>query len=682
MSFRLGIDVGGTFTDFAVFNELTGELFPFKMASVPQQPSRAVLAGIQKLHQDGKIVPSEIQSFLHGTTLATNTLIERRGAKTGLLVTRGFRDVLLVGRLRLRNPFDFSATRPEPIVPRRLTREIKERMRADGEVIEAIDVDEVVREALWLRAEGVQAIAVAFVNSYRNELHEVAAANAIRDKLPGLYVCTSSELWPQIREYERTLVSAINGYIGSRISGYLSELREGVRAVGIPASILVTKSNGGVANATEAAARPVELLLSGPAAGVIGASHLGRLAGFPRIITVDIGGTSADLSVVDGQPLYSTEAEVGEFPVTIPAVDVTAIGAGGGSVAWLDSAGVLKVGPQSAGADPGPACYGLGNSEPTITDAYLTLGIVGEDRFLSGAMRLDRQLAVQAIRPIGEALKRTPEQAAEAILEVATSNMYRELMTVLARKGVDPSDFALFLFGGAGATHGFLLAEEVGFRKVVVPRFPGVLCALGALVADLKRDFIRTRHVALAPGALVRPAEILAREIDELEARGRDWAEANGVTVGRLEFEHSADMRYVGQSFEVQVSFRASECSPDGVAKILSRFHQRHAAAYGYSEQGAATEIINIRTTAVVSIDKPSLKRLNSTGNFRAASTRPIFFQGRWYQAAVYRREEQIAGAELVGPVIVEQYDTTTFLPPGWRIVVDEYGNLIGEKTK
>lgn len=680
MRYRLGIDVGGTFTDFAIMNETTGELTPFKVPTTPHQPEAAVLTGIRALAERGTIVPAEVYSFVHGTTLATNTVIERRGAKTGLLVTRGFRDMLSIGRLRLQNPFDFNAVRPEPLVPRRLTREIAERVRADGRVVAPIDPEEVAREAQRLRDEGVEAIAISFLNAYRNDAHERAAADVIRARFPDLYVCTSGELWPQIREYERTLVSVINGYVGKRISGYLTRLRHDIRAADITAPVFVTKSNGGVATAEAAAQRPVELLLSGPAAGVVGAAYLAQQAGFPRIITIDIGGTSADLSIVDGGPVYSSEAEVGEFPVTLPAVDITAIGAGGGSVAWLDAAGVLKVGPRSAGADPGPACYGLGSLEPTITDAYLVLGIVDETKFLSGSMPLRRDLAAQAISTIAKRLNRSVEHAAEAILEVATSTMYRELVSVLARRGVDPADFALFVFGGAGATHSFLLAEEIGFKHVIVPPFPGVLCALGALVADVKRDFIRTKYLSIGANDHADAAEILRDEVLSLEKQARAWVQADGLEGMALEFHHSVDMRYVGQSFEVEVQTSAAECSGEGLAQLLSRFHERHRAIYGYAESAAPVEIINVRTTGIARTSKPRLQELAPANGSHPAGSRRLFHRGEWHEASVYRRNDLGRGARLTGPSVVEQYDTTTFVPPSWQVRVDKHGNLVGER--
>lgn len=681
MRYRLGIDVGGTFTDFALIDELSGELFPFKVATTAQRPVNAVLVGLSALAAQGRLRPEEIGVFVHGTTLATNTVIERRGEMTGLLVTEGFEDLLSIARLRLRNPFDFTASRPEPLVSRQLTRGISERIRADGHVMKSVDPSDVIGQVGELRALGARAVAISFVNSYRNDEHERIAAEVARAAFPDLYVCTSSELWPQIREYERTLVSVVNAYVGDRISSYLGQLRAEMHAAGVPAPIFVTKSNGGIANADAASERPVELLLSGPAAGVVGASYIARSASFPRIITIDIGGTSADISVVDGEPLYSSEAEVGEMPVTLPAVDVTAIGAGGGSIAWLDAAGVLKVGPRSAGSDPGPACYGLGNTECTITDAYLTLGIIDEEKFLAGAMPLRRDLAERAIAPIARHLDRSVENTAEAILEVATSNMYRELMTVLARRGVDPGEFALFPFGGAGATHSFLLADEVGFETVIVPPFPGVLCALGALVADIKRDFIRTTYLAVRSDDLAATLPGIRDKLRLLEDQARAWWKQNRIGDIELELAHSLDIRYVGQSFEVEVDLAPQECTPARFTVVLNRFHDRHNAIYGYAEPTAPVEIINIRTTAIMRTSKPCLRELAPAANGAPAGRRKLFHKGEWRLAGTYQRSDHGRGSRIPGPAIVEQYDTTTFVPPGWMVEVDKHGNLIGRRS-
>lgn len=677
---RVGVDVGGTFTDFAVMDEATGRIVPFKVPTIPRNPAEAVLNGLRHLGERGELDLSRVGFFVHGTTLATNTVIERRGARTGLLVTQGFRDVLGIARVRLQNPFDFAVERPAPLVRRMLTREVGERIMADGSILVPLDEARVVRETEWLQAQGVEALAIAFMNAYRNGAHEVRARALVERIAPGLYVSASSEVWPQGREYERTLLTVMNAYVGPRLDRYLVALEAELRANGVGVPLFVTKSNGGVMTAAGARRTPVELLLSGPAAGVAGAAYLAGLAGYPRIVTLDIGGTSADLSVVNGQPLTSTEAHVGEFPVILPAVDVTSIGAGGGSVAWLDAAGVLKVGPESAGAEPGPACYGLGGTRPTLTDAYVALGIIDPEKFLGGSMPLRRDLALEALAGLASGLHRRVEEAAEAVVRVATSTMYRELISVLARRGVDPRDFALFVFGGAGATHGFLLAQETGIPQVLVPPAPGILCALGALIADVKSDFIRTVYLTL-DAADAR--QTLAAGFGELQARARRWLEAEGLATLPWEVRLSADMRYVGQSFELEVPVAESDLDQGGTLEgLVARFHNLHLHVYGHMEKSAPVEIINLRTRVVGRMMKPALPELPEGGRAPVPRRRPIFYRGRTLEALVVARPELPRGYVLEGPAIVEQYDTTTFVPPGWAAAVDRFGNLVGVQVR
>lgn len=679
--FRLGIDVGGTFTDFAVMDETTGRLVPFKQATTPAQPAEAVVAGLRRLAERGDLDPAGVHFFVHGTTLATNTVIERRGARTGLLVTEGFRDLLTIARLRLANPFDFTAERPVPLVPRRLTREVVERIMAEGSIIVPLDEESVRRELARLRAEGIEALAISFMNAYRNPVHEQRARAIAAAECPGVYISTSSEVWPQIREYERTLVTVMNAYVGKRLDTYFSALETDVRAAGVSARIFVTKSNGGIMSAHGARQTPVELLLSGPAAGVVGATYVATLAGHPRIVTLDIGGTSADLSVADGQPLYSTDGHVGEFPVTLPAVDVVSIGAGGGSIAWTDAAGVLKVGPESAGATPGPACYGLGGSRPTLTDAYVALGYIDPDRFLGGTMPLRPDLATKALATVATTLRRGVPEAAEAVVQVATSTMHRELVSVLARRGIDPGDYALFVFGGAGATHGFLLAQETGIRRVVVPLTPGILCALGALIADVKRDFIKTTYLTLGPGHEPETAAALAGGLAELGRRALGWLQAEGLGGLPRELRHTVDMRYVGQSFELEVPVTETDLETRPLDGLIGRFHDAHLQIYGYAEKSSPAEIINLRTTVVGCTTKPALPELPQGGAAPAVRRRRVFYAGEPLEAVVVERSALPRGFSVEGPAVVEQYDTTTFVPPGWRVTVDRFGNLIGEHT-
>lgn len=678
---RLGIDVGGTFTDFAVMDETTGHILPFKQPTTPARPADAVVTGLRRLAQRGDLEPAAVHFFVHGTTLATNTVIERRGGRTGLLVTEGFRDVLAIARLRLANPFDFTAERPALLVPRRLTREVVERVMADGSVIVPLDEAGLRRELARLRAEGIEALAISFMNAYRNPAHEARARAIAKAECPGVYVSASSEVWPQIREYERTLVTVMNAYVGKRLDAYFSALEADVAATGVTARVFVTKSNGGIMTARGARRTPVELLLSGPAAGVVGATYVATLAGHPRIVTLDIGGTSADLSAADGQPLYSTEGHVGEFPVTLPAVDVVSIGAGGGSIAWTDASGVLKVGPESAGAYPGPACYGLGGVRPTLTDAYVVLGWIDPTRFLGGTMLLRPELAECALATLAGALGRSVPEAAEAVVQVATSIMHRELVSVLARRGIDPGDYTLLVFGGAGATHGFLLAQETGIRRVIVPLTPGILSALGALIADVQSDFIKTTYLTLAPGDETETVDALVSGFANLSRRALEWLDTEGLGHLPRELRHAVDMRYVGQSFELEVPVAETDLEARSLDGLVGRFHDVHLQVYGYAEKSSPVEIINLRTTVIGHTPKPRLPELPEGAAAPSVRRRPVFYGGKQIEAAVVERAVLPRGFTLAGSAVIEQYDTTTFVPPGWRVTVDRFGNLIGEQT-
>jgi N-methylhydantoinase A len=671
-SYRLGVDIGGTFTDLMLLEESSGALHMLKTPSVPGAPAQAVIDGIEKLIARERIDPAGIAYFCHGTTLALNTIIQRNGAATGLLVTAGFRDVLELQRLRLPNPHHFYADKPKPLVPRRWVREIDERVTAGGVVLRAPDPEQVRREAARLRDEGVTAIAICFLHAYRYDVAERVAKETIQRHFPDLYVCTSSEIWPQYREYERALVTVMNAYVGDRMRRYFTMLEERLGGQGVRCSILSTKSNGGVMSAASAGERPVQTLLSGPASGVIGSLYVSRLMGQDHIVTLDMGGTSADVAIVSGELPYSTDSKVGEFPVILPTVEVSSIGAGGGSIAWTDASGVLKVGPQSAGADPGPASYGRGGANATVTDAYVTVGIIDPARFLGGTMPLRGDLAREAVRRIGGTLGLDEHEAANSILQVATSNMYAEFLPVLASHGVDPRDFALVPYGGAGPTHAFLLAREVGMRKVIVPPNPGTLCAMGSLVADVRGDFVRTVYADCDE----LPDDRLASTIHDLEREARDWLEGQGARVDDTVLLRSAEMRYKGQSYEISVPL-AGELR---TAALVAAFHRRYREVYGYHDERAAVELISLRMTIVGIVPKPVLTRLLHPADADVAvRQRPVYLDGRVWNATVVERRALAPGVPLDGPVIVEQYDTTTFVPPGFRVHVDAYGNLIGE---
>ncbi len=682
--YRLGVDIGGTFTDFALLDEATGQLAVLKVASTPARPAASVWDGVTTLTARQGVGPDAITAFVHGTTLAVNTVIERKGAVAGLLITRGFRDVLNIGRHRIPDVFNFFSEMPAPLVPRSRVIEIPERGLADGRVALTVDEDAVAQAVDRLVAEGATAIAVSYLHSYKNGANEEATRRVIAARAPGLYVSISSEVWPQMREYERSLVAVMNAYVGRRMADYFADLEAGLRARGVRAPILSTKSNGGIMSAGEAGERPVETLLSGPAAGVIGASFVARAAGFARVITFDMGGTSADVAVVDGEPRLSTENYVGDFPVIMPAIDVTSIGAGGGSIAWTDQDGVLKVGPQSAGATPGPACYGLGGTDVTVTDAYVTLGIIEPRRFLGGSAPLDPALAERAVAALGQRLGKSVVETAESVLRVATSQMYAALVPLMARKAINLDEFALLPFGGAGPTHGFLLAREVGIRRVIVPPSPGVLCAIGSLVADVRRDFVRTIHRPFrraGDGDLLRA---LREGFDTLTREGQRWLNAQNLTYTDTRHEWSLDVRYLGQSFELTMPVGAALLTEGRDEALRTAFHDTYRAVYGYADDTAELEILTLRTTSIGVTGKPAMPRIGvapASGPSGAQGERRVFLDGAFHSARVMERSGLAAGVLGDGPMVIEQYDTTVLVPAGFTVRVDELGNLIGEAT-
>lgn len=674
--YRLGIDIGGTFTDLVLMDEASGETLSFKTPSVPSDPAQAVLNGIELLQKEHGIDPGSIGYFVHGTTLGLNTVIQRAGATTGLLVTKGFRDILEIGRLRLSDPTNFYVEKIKPLVARQHVGEIDERIGVDGRIHQPIDMASAEKVVQHLVDQGVQSLAICFMHAYRQDRHEAELAAYIRERFPQIYVSTSSEIWPQQREYERALVTVINAYIGGQLSSYFERLHGGMARVGVKATLLTTKSNGGIMTAGAGAERPVETLLSGPASGAMGALQTGRAAGYDKIVGFDMGGTSVDIAIVDGDILYSTESQVGDFPVIMPTVDISSIGAGGGSIAWLDASGVLKVGPRSAGAVPGPAAYARGGTLPTVTDAYVRIGLYSPGRVLGGGLVLDHDRAEAALATLAGPLGLTTGEVASGILDVTTANMYAQFMPLMARKGIDPREFALLAYGGAGPGHAFLLAREVGSARVIVPRSPGTLCALGSLVTDLRRDFIRTVSVDL----LHREPQALEQELAVLTEQAFDWLASQDTAMTDRKVEASADMRYRGQSFDLTVPFERLDTE-----SLLHGFHQQYERIYGFSDPKADVEITNLRVAAIGITGKPRQSvDLAAAGERHVRKAIPLRIgtlieDRRPVDAGFYDRATLAAGDWFEGPAVVEAADTTVYVPAGFTVHVDSWGNLIGE---
>jgi N-methylhydantoinase A len=676
--YRLGIDIGGTFTDFSLLDEVTGELTSFKLPTVPGDPGRGVLEGVRAFVTDRGLDPGALDYLVHGTTIAINTVIQRNGAALGLLVTAGFGDVLEIQRLRLASPVNFTATRPLPLIPRYRVGEVTERILADGTVDTTLDREELLREATRLvEQERAEALVVSFVNAYRTPAHEAEARKVLAERFPDLHVTCSHEVWPQIREYERTMVAILSAYVRPRVDQYLAQLERELGGVGVRVPLYITKSNGGVTTARDARQATAETMLSGPASGVIGATSVCVRAGYRDLITLDMGGTSADIALVrDGRPVYSTDETVGDFPIVMPVVGVSSIGAGGGSIAWLDPVGVLKVGPRSAGADPGPACYGRGATEPALSDAFLLCGFLNPDNFVGGRLRLYPDKSALAMRPLGEALGLDVEATAEAVIEVATANMYAAFSNVLARHGLDPRDFALAAFGGAGPIEACFLAEEFHIPRVIVPPSPGTLCAQGAMMADLKSDYVKTIHRKLSTIS----GKLLAAECAELSARAKRWLSEEAPAVAASAIAHSAELRYVGQAFQIEVPIDPAWLEETGTERLRAAFHDRHERLYAHADRAADVELIDLRATITGATPKPELKPVPTAhGPATPAARRPIHYRKQRYAAAVYHRRDLMAGQHVDGPAVVEQEDTTTLVPAGFRASVDAFGNLVIE---
>jgi N-methylhydantoinase A len=671
--YRLGIDIGGTFTDFSLYDEATRAIIALKTPSTPPDFATAVRDGLARLVGEHGVDPRAIGVVVHGATIAVNTVIQRTGARVGLIVTAGFRDLLEIQRLRIVNPADLNSNRPSPLISRADTYEVDERVLADGTVERPLDEACVAAAAREMVAQGIEAIVIAFLHAYRNPVHEQRAKAIVRSVAPHLPVNASAEIWAQAREYERASLAVIDAYVQPKVTRYLDEFCDELRERGVPAVPYVTKSNGGIMPVSASRRFTVATLLSGPASGVMGAAYVAGAAGVPDAITLDVGGTSADIAIIEGgRPRSSTAEHIGDFPVIMPVVGVSSIGAGGGSLAWVDEIGVPKVGPQSMGSRPGPACYGQGGKEATLTDAFLVCGFIDPDRFLGGRMRLRRDLAEEAVARVADAVGTTVPEAAESIVRVAVSTMYAEFSKVVSKNAVDPRDFALVPFGGAGPVVGCLVAREMGMALVFVPRSPGTLCALGAITADVLNDAVHSVRLRLDDDL-----SALAPHYRALETRLAAWLEEHHLEPGATQFRHTADMRYVGQSYEIEIAVDPAWLEAGDRAALAAAFHQGHERMYGHADERAPAEIVDIRVQMRGTMPKVTLEEVpHGTGSPRPRGRRSILLDGATVTAAVFARGDLGQGDRIAGPAIVEQDDTTVLLPAGFDGVVDRHGNL------
>lgn len=680
MSVRVGADVGGTFTDLYMLDDEKHSYAALKVPTTPSDPSIGIVEGVLRLLEQRGNGPASMSHLIHGTTVATNTVLQRNGSRTGLITTRGFRDVLEIARQRRPDLYDLTRDKVPPLVPRDLRLEVDERINSKGQVLRHLDAEGVREAARQLDAAGVEAIAICFLHSYRNPMHEEQAAAIVREEVPDAYVSTSSEVLPEFREYERVSTTVMNAYLGPVVSGYVQRLTGRLREEGIGAVVSIVQSSGGVMMVEAASQRPAYLLLSGPTAGVVGAVQVAAESGYKDIITFDMGGTSTDVALIEGGTIpLTSERNIAGLPCRTPMVDVETVGAGGGSIGWVD-AGALKAGPQSAGAVPGPAAYGRGGQEPTVTDANLVLGRLGSRSLLGGKLHLEAELSRKAIQdrvatPLGLSL----ETAALGMIRVANANMVRAVRAVSVQRGFDPRRFALVAFGGAGPMHAAAVARELGIKTVLVPPSPGVLCAVGMLTMPIRTDIVRT---VLASGSSESVPEV-SDAVTGLVRDANDWLDLQGARGEARDVEIRLDMRYLGQNYELQVR-GVDPSSQTGMQQAVEEFHRVHHQSYGYSVSSRPVEIVNVRVSATSGVPlyrgvaEAALAKA-TVSNPSPIETRPILWaeSGGFVDTPVYARTELAPGASVAGPAILEQVDSTMVLPPGAVARADESGSLV-----
>ncbi|RAI00172.1 hydantoinase [Acuticoccus sediminis] len=674
MGYRVGVDIGGTFADFCAFDEDSGAIATVKVLSTPATPGQEVIEGLNQLRTRFGIAPGDITWFTHGTTVGINSIIQRKGIRLALFTTENFVDVLELARLKQPDPYHLMSRRPEPLVTRDRVMGIAERILADGRVDTPLRRESVEAAVARARAMGCEGIVLAFLHSYRNPAHEIDCAAMIGEIAPELEVYASHRIRPIIREYERTSTAVLHSYVQAPVAAYLTSLEAALAEIGVGARAMITKSNGGVMTAELGKTQCIDMLLSGTAAGVMGAAYVAREAGLPRVLSLDIGGTSADVAIImGGEPGFGSAEVVGDFPVYVPTVSVTSIGEGGGSVASLDDMGLLAVGPESAGSTPGPACYGRGGERATITDAFAVLGYIGHGKLGYDMVGIDRKAARLAVGALAGPLRRSVEEAAEGIIEIAVSGMYREVSKLASRQGIDIADFALLAFGGAGPMMACLLARELAISTVVVPRTPGVLSALGGLTSDAKNDFVATAYVLLSREAM---PEIRAT-VDALAADALAWIREQGF-LAAAELRPSAEMRYRGQSFEIEIALKDEWVTSGDVAAIAAAFHAEHRRLYGHADEAAPIQIIQLNMVVLGATPKPRLAPPPAaTGEAVPSGTVEVYLDGALRSVPLYRRDALAPGHTFESPAIVAQDDTTTCVPPGFSVAVDPHGNLV-----
>jgi N-methylhydantoinase A len=677
----VGVDVGGTFTDFFAFDRNSGTVQVHKTPSTPDNPAKAIILGLRELGERHSVPLDAVAHLAHGTTVATNALIQRKGGTVAVVTTRGFRDLLEIGRQVRPRMYDMRLDYPEPLAKREHRFEITERVGPDGSVLSPLKEDELDGIVQSLRDSGAQACAICLLFAHLNPAHERKIAAYLRSSLPNLTVSLGSEVHPEFREFERFSTTLLNAYLQPVLDSYMHLLQREITELLPAARIGINQSSGGLMSIDRARAFPIRTALSGPAAGAVGASHMARLSGRSAVITLDMGGTSADVALIrDFEAGIAFGRDVEGFPVRLPMVDINTVGAGGGSIARFGSDGLLKVGPLSAGATPGPACYGRGGEEATVTDANVVLGRLSERGLLGGAMRLNPDAARKVIEPIARHLGFSLERTAQGILDIVTANMVRAIRAISVERGYDPRTFTLLAFGGAGPLVATSVARALDIREVLIPLRPGILCAQGLVVAELKEHFVLSRRLPVNAGAMRTLSEL----VKSLKSEALEWFSREDVAEQARRFNVQLDMRYVGQNFELQVPFELDDLiggSADDDS-IRQKFFHAHELSYGFFTPADPIEIINIRMTARASVPLPPAARAShgSSANPDPVSRRPVWFGDEKYgDTPVYRRDDLGPGFAIVGPAVIDQFDATTVVYPGDRVRVDQALNLLIE---
>ena len=684
---RVGVDIGGTFTDI-VLRLSDGALRVSKVSSTPDDPGLAVIDGLADLLRASGVSPADVAEIVHGTTVASNTILQKTGARTGLITTRGFRDVLEIGRVRTPDLYDLTWEKPLPLVPRRLRLEVDERVSADGTVVTPLALDQVMAAAQRLVDAGVEVIAICFINSYANPAHEQAAERLVRERFPTIDVSASYAVLPEIKEYERTSTTVVNGYLLPVMRRYLANLASGLRRIGLDAPLLIVASNGGVVGARQAGERPAFAVGSGPAAGVMGAARLGGAIGAANLIVFDMGGTTAKASLVEhGAPTLTTEYEfregistssrfikAGGYMLKVPAIDIAEVGTGAGSIAWIDEGGLLRVGPQSAGAKPGPACYATGGTRPTITDANVALGYLNPEHLAGGELKLDAGRARRAIEDqVATPLKMTVIEAAQGIRDVANASMARAIRTVTIERGRDPRDFTLIAFGGSGPVHACDVAAALDVRRILIPVSPGVFTAVGMLASDVEHHFVR------AVGGLLGDAAVMTRaraRLEDIYTEARATLMDEGYADGDVRVTPSVDLRYAGQGSELTVSLPGGTF--EDLAALREAFQHEYTTTYGYASD-EPLELVNVRCVAAgVRAHRLDFRGVKVAARAVEPRRRSVHFaRGAAALDTPVVPRESIGERATPGPLVVESYDSTVVVPPDASVLRDAFGNLV-----